>query len=111
MQRITEIPNLLLIGAPKSGTTSLLSWIRKHPEVYHPWGNIPIRNSESGFLLGGFAESPFNPSTPVGTLLLPNNIDMDNYKNQKWIIDKSPQHLYSDTVSYTHLTLPTKRIV
>ena len=112
MQAITDIPNLLLIGAPKSGTTSLLSWIRKHPEVYHPWGNIPIPNSESGFLLGGFAESPFSPSIPVGTLLLPNNIDMDNYKNQKWIIDKSPQHLYSDNaLNYVSNYLPNSKII
>ena len=42
MQSILDVPNLLLIGGPKCGTTSLLTWLRKHPEIYHPWEKIPI---------------------------------------------------------------------
>jgi hypothetical protein len=112
MQSITKIPNLLLVGAPKCGTTSLLYWMRQHPEIYHPWAHIPISASESGFLLGGIADHPYSPTKPIGTLLLPNEINMDNYKNQKWIIDKSPQHLYSSKAldSVTNL-LPDSRVI
>jgi hypothetical protein len=28
------LPNLFLVGAPKSGTTSLYEWLRHHPQVY-----------------------------------------------------------------------------
>ena len=112
MQSITKIPNLLLIGAPKCGTTSLLYWMRQHPEIYHPWGNIPISASESGFLLGGIADLPYSPTKPIGTLLLPNEINLDNYKNQSWIIDKSPQHLYSHRALNSVINyLPESRVI
>ena len=31
---MTELPNLFIVGAPKSGTTSLYEWLRNHPDVY-----------------------------------------------------------------------------
>ena len=112
MQSILTPPNLLLVGGPKCGTTSLLTWMRQHPDIYHPWYKIPINASESGFLLGGVSDLPFSPTIPKGTLLLPNEVNMDKYKQETWIIDKSPQHLYSmkalDTV--TNL-LPNAKVI
>jgi len=112
MQSISNVPNLLLIGGPKCGTTSLLTWMRKHPEIYHPWEKMPISASESGFLLGGISDIPFSPTKPKGTLLMPNEINMVKYRQEKWIIDKSPQHLYSkralDTVREL---LPNAKII
>lgn len=32
----TTLPNFLIAGAAKSGTTSLYRWIRKHPDVFFP---------------------------------------------------------------------------
>ena len=112
MQSISDVPNLLLIGGPKCGTTSLLTWLRKHPEIYHPWEKIPISASESGFLLGGVSDLPFSPTKPKGTLILPNEINMDRYKQESWIIDKSPQHLYSTKAldSVANL-LPNSKVV
>ena len=31
---VTRLPNLFIVGAPKSGTTSLYEWLRHHPDVY-----------------------------------------------------------------------------
>jgi len=31
---MTNLPNLFIVGAPKSGTTSLYEWLRNHPDVY-----------------------------------------------------------------------------
>jgi len=95
MRAITPAPNLLLIGAPKCGTTSLLLWLRKHPSIYHPWRNQPRGGWESGFLISGPFDFPYSVSTPRGTLHLPPYTDMDHYREEPWVIDKSPQHLYS----------------
>ena len=95
MKTIDPAPNLLLVGAPKCGTTSLMVWLRKHPEVYHPWGRLHIDSAESGFLLGGIIGYPIE-IRPRGTLVLPESPDMDYYKGESWILDKSPQHLYSE---------------
>ena len=31
-----RLPNFLIVGAPKSGTTSLASWLRDHPQAFVP---------------------------------------------------------------------------
>jgi hypothetical protein len=31
------LPNFLIIGAMKGGTTSLAAWLRSHPDVFIPW--------------------------------------------------------------------------
>ena len=95
MRAILPQPNLLIVGAPKSGTTSLLMWLRSHPEVYHPWFGAGPEAVESGFLIAGPTDIPISPSRPRGTLLLPHDTDVDRYKGEPWVIDKSPQHLYS----------------
>lgn len=96
MRAINPKPNLLLVGAPKSGTTSLLLWLRRHSQIYHPWARAGHNAVESGFLISGPAEFPISPFKPRGTLLLPHEADIDHHNGEKWIIDKSPQHLYSE---------------
>lgn len=32
----TSIPNLFIVGAPKSGTTALYNYLRQHPDIYFP---------------------------------------------------------------------------
>jgi len=112
MRAIEPAPNLLLVGGPKCGTTSLLFWLRKHKEVYHPWGRINSGAIESGFLLGGVVESPYNLSKPRGTLFLPHEADMDYFRGEKMVIDKSPQHLYSKRALETVRDLmPEARVI
>ncbi len=112
MPSIVPGPNLLLIGAPKCGTTSLLLWLRKHPEVYHPWEKYHSGAWESRFLISGPLEFPISPQRPRGTLQLPHEIDMDHYRGQRWIIDKSPQHLYfSRALESVRDLLPEARVI
>ena len=112
MRTISPAPNLLLVGGPKCGTTSLLLWLRKHPEIYHPWARHNIDVVESGFLLGGITDLPFEPSRPRGTFLVSHETDMDYYRNEKFVIDKSPQHLYSDrALSMVAELMPDAKVV
>ena len=30
------LPNFLIVGAPKCGTTSMANWLRAHPDVWIP---------------------------------------------------------------------------
>lgn len=36
------LPNFLIIGAPRSGTTSLYQWLRSHPDVFMPAHKEPM---------------------------------------------------------------------
>ena len=35
MHRFNQTPNLLLVGGPKTGTTSLMHWLRAHNSIFH----------------------------------------------------------------------------
>ncbi|SVC02027.1 uncharacterized protein METZ01_LOCUS254881, partial [marine metagenome] len=39
MHRFHPAPNLLLIGGPKTGTTSLMHWLSIQDDIHHPWPN------------------------------------------------------------------------
>src|SRR6267378_2705666 len=34
LERVMRLPNFLIIGAPKCGTTSLYAYLRQHPQVF-----------------------------------------------------------------------------
>ena len=89
MHRFHPSPNLLLIGGPKTGTTSLMHWLASHEQIHHPWPN------ESHFLMAGPAEFPTSPIHPKGTAILAPRADLDGVDNHQWIMDKSTFHLYS----------------
>ena len=89
MHRFHPSPNLLLIGGPKTGTTSLMHWLASHEQIHHPWPN------ESHFLMAGPAEFPTSPIHPKGTTILAPRADLDGVDNHRWIMDKSTFHLYS----------------
>ena len=89
MHRFHPSPNLLLIGGPKTGTTSLMHWLASHEQIHHPWPN------ESHFLMAGPAEFPTSPIHPKGTTILAPRADLDGVDNHQWIMDKSTFHLYS----------------
>ena len=89
MHRFPPSPNLLLIGGPKTGTTSLMHWLASHEEIHHPWPNA------SPFLMAGPAEFPTSPIHPKGTAILAPRADLDGVENHQWIMDKSTFHLYS----------------
>ena len=64
MHRYNQTPNLLLIGGPKTGTTSLMKWIKSHEAIYHPWPN------ESHFLMSGASEFPTAPIYSKGAMII-----------------------------------------
>ena len=90
MHRFNQTPNLLLVGGPKTGTTSLMHWLRNTPSVYHPWPN------ESHFLMAGAAEFPTAPTHPRGTAIIAPEPTYHKYSKEPWILDKSAFHLYSE---------------
>ncbi len=90
MHRYNQTPNLLLIGGPKTGTTSLMKWLRSHKAIYHPWPN------ESHFLMSGASEFPTAPIYSKGTMIIAPEPSFQKYKNEPWIMDKSAFHLYSE---------------
>ena len=89
MHRFHPSPNLLLIGGPKTGTTSLMHWLSSHEQIHHPWPN------ESHFLMAGPAEFPTSPIHPKGTTILAPRADLDGVDDHRWVMDKSTFHLYS----------------
>jgi len=89
VHRFHPSPNLLLIGGPKTGTTSLMHWLASHEQIHHPWPN------ESHFLMAGPAEFPTSPIHPKGTTILAPRADIDGVGEHRWIMDKSTFHLYS----------------
>ena len=90
MHRFHPSPNLLLIGGPKTGTTSLMHWLSSHEQIHHPWPN------ESHFLMAGPAEFPTSPIHPKGTTILAPRADLDGVAEHQWVMDKSTFHLYSE---------------
>ena len=42
-----KTPNFFIIGAMKSGTTSVYEWLKQHPEIYmSPWKELNFFSSE-----------------------------------------------------------------
>jgi len=106
MHRFHPAPNLLLIGGPKTGTTSLMHWLNIQDDIHHPWPN------ESHFLMAGAAEFPTSPLHPKGTAILAPHADLDGTEEHKWILDKSAFHIYSErALEAVRDHLPEARII
>ena len=106
MHRYNQTPNLLLIGGPKTGTTSLMKWLRSHNSIYHPWPN------ESHFLMAGAAEFPTAPIYSKGTMIISPEPSFQGHQNEPWIIDKSAFHLYSERALRTvQENMPEAKII
>jgi len=106
VHRFHPSPNLLLIGGPKTGTTSLMHWLASHEQIHHPWPN------ESHFLMAGPAEFPTSPIHPKGTTILAPRADLDGVAEHQWVMDKSTFHLYSERALEAVIKhLPDARII
>ncbi len=51
------LPNFLVIGAAKSGTTSLVSYLAQHPDVF-----VPVSKEPNYFALSGQQDNPIGPA-------------------------------------------------
>lgn len=85
------LPNFIVIGAHKSGTTSLYFYLKEHPEVYMS----PVK--EPRF----FAFDPNNPehhtakSLPIKSMEAYRDL-FSGVKNEKAVGEVSPNYLHSD---------------
>lgn len=53
------LPSFLVIGAAKSGTTSLVSYLAQHPDVF-----VPTSKEPNYFALSGQQDNPIGPASP-----------------------------------------------
>jgi len=88
-----KYPNLYIVGAPKSGTTSLYHFLEQHPE-------ISIPNKEPRFfirdsILKVSDEDPIKPYLLRSSVLdLNDYCQLYNNKTEKILCDASTQYLY-----------------
>ena len=98
-------PNLYIVGAPKSGTTSLYHYLNQHPDI-----NIP--NKEPRFLINNIINS-VSEDDPIKPYLIRSSIlDKNEYNSlysglkEKIICDASTQYLYH----YSHVIPKIKQL-
>ncbi|MDJ1172835.1 sulfotransferase family protein [Roseofilum capinflatum] len=92
------MPNFLLIGAAKAGTTSLYYYLKQHPEIYVPSG---YSKEPDFFALEG---EPLEYPGPEGTFKMNDRVtDLDTYRSlfdpvttQKAIGEASTVYIYSE---------------
>jgi hypothetical protein len=82
-------PNLFLVGAPKSGTTSLHRYLQEHPDIYMS------RTKEPGYfapdVVGARPDQPFHyPRDEAAYLAL-----FDNARDEQWVGESSTAYLMS----------------
>ena len=92
MKNKRKMPNFLIVGAARCGTTSLYQWLRQHPEIYIP------NKKECRY----FSKMPKNFKGP-GDEKVNNSIIhsfseyeslFDEVKDEKAIGDISPDYLF-----------------
>lgn len=102
-------PNFFIVGAPKCGTTALLSYLEEHPEIYIPNSSDSLESS-----MGGKKELHF-----FGSDLLFNHPSLGEYlayyrnaKEEKHLGESSVFYLYSKkAASEIHDFCPSARII
>ena len=108
-------PNLYIIGAPKSGTTSLYQYLNQHPNI-----SIPLK--EPRYLIKQSIQN-VSDDDPIKPYLLRSSIlDKESYnklynnKTEKILCDASSQYLYHHREVITQIkaledSQPTKIII
>lgn len=102
IQSQKPLPNLVIVGAPKSGTTSLFKWLSEHPSVvtsknketyYLIDSGYPLFKGESNYLEGGLiGYSKLFPAYKSGTLC----------------IEATPDYMYQQTALKVLSELPSR---
>jgi hypothetical protein len=89
------MPNFLIIGTAKAGTTSLHSYLNQHPEIYMS------RNKEPRFF--AFEDENLDPENPIHKKTITNlkayQSLFDNVKGEKAIGETSPAYLVEKKAS------------
>jgi len=108
-----KLPNFLIVGAAKAGTTSLYYYLKEHPEIYMS----PIK--EHKFITSNFLKFPFKG---IGDDLVEKNIikNFESYqklflgvKNEKAIGEASADNLYyyKKSINYIKKILGEVKII
>jgi ribosomal protein L34 len=94
---ISDFKYAFLIGAPKSGTTALVDWLGRHPEVYA----LPVK--EPGFFRTKAGRSVLNAHRPNEVHIIPPDHPMrsetayralaENARVGQWLLDGSTDYL------------------
>ena len=99
-------PNLFIIGAPKSGTTSLHRYLQEHPAIYMS------RTKEPGYfapdVVGARPDHPFkHPADEAAYLAL-----FDNATDERWVGESSTNYLMSRRApDLIHEAAPDARLI
>ena len=100
-----SLPNLVIVGAPKSGTTSLYRWLQAHPSVvtsrvketyYLVDAEYTLFNADSNYLTGGIeGYSKLFPEYQPGQVCM----------------EATPENMYQQTALKVLCALPTRPLV
>ena len=93
------VPNFIIIGAPKSGTTSLFYYLKQHPDIY-----LPNRKELHYFTYDLLRENANGPGDRhIITTLCTTRGEYESYyrgvSGQRMIGEVSPSYLYYSSVS------------
>lgn len=100
-----SFPNLVIAGTPKSGTTSLFSWLSEHQNVVHS------RVKETYYLMD--SESPFfcRDSNYLSNGLEGYSALFPAYTPDQICIEATPDYMYQATALKVLSSLPTHPII
>lgn len=107
-----RLPNFVIIGAPKSGTTSLFYYLKQHPDIF-----LPVRKELHYFSYGLLAENAKGPgdANTLKSLCATKEQYREHYagaKNQKAVGEASPSYLYySEVAEKIHAELDAPKII
>jgi len=88
-----KCPNFFIVGAPKSGTTSLYHYLKQHPEVCIPEKEPRFFIKDSIFAVS--EKDPIKPYLLRSSVLNENDyFDLYKDKSEKILCDSSTQYLY-----------------
>jgi len=95
----SRLPNLVVIGAPKSGTTSLFYYLQQHPDIF-----VPVRKELHYFTYQHLSENTGGPGDreTLSSLCATRDEYGAHYlsvKAQKIVGEFSPSYLYYSDVS------------
>lgn len=88
-----KYPNFFIVGAPKSGTTSLYHYLKQHPDISIPEKEPRYFIKDS--ILGVSEEDPIKPYLLRSSILDENEyFDLYKDKTEKILCDSSTQYLF-----------------
>jgi len=105
-----KLPNFLIVGAAKSGTTALYRYLKQHPDIF-----LPNRKEPHHFSFNDITKNTNGPGDYVRTAITDKNEYFDlfcNVKNQKAVGEASPTYIYMPgTAERIFSELPNSKLI